>query len=83
MDAVELDRYRRSPFVSAEAFEYVAEANPKSFEELLGTNDLVKEYKELNKQLISITKKVDSVLFKLNAKETTRKSALQNFYEHE
>jgi len=83
MDAVELDRYRRSPFVSAEAFEDVAEANPKVFEELLYTNDLIEEYKELNKKLISITKKVDSVLFKLNVKETTQKSALQNFYEHE
>ena len=83
MDAVELDRYRRSPFVSAEAFEDVAEANPKVFEELLYTNDLVEEYKELNKQLISITKKVDSVLFKLNARETNQGSALQNFYEHE
>ena len=81
MDAVELDRYRRSPFVSAEAFEDVAEANPKVFEELLYTNDLVEEYKELNKKLISITKKVDSVLFKLNARETTQGSALQNFYE--
>jgi len=81
VDAVELDRYRRSPFVSAEAFEDVAEANPKVFEELLYTNDLVEEYKELNKKLISITKKVDSVLFKLNARETTQGSALQNFYE--
>ena len=83
MDSVELDTYRRSQFVSAEAFEHAAEANPKAFEELLDTNDLVEEYKQLNKKLISITKKVDSVLFKLNAKETTRKSALQNFYEHE
>tara|TARA_R100000789_G_C2882403_1_gene114933 strand:- start:166 stop:414 length:249 start_codon:yes stop_codon:yes gene_type:complete len=82
MDAVELDRYRRSPFVSAEAFEDVAEANPQAFDELIDKDDLVKEYKELNKQLISITKKVDSVLFKLNARETTG-SALQNFYEHE
>ena len=83
MDAVELDRYRRSPFVSAEAFEDVAEANPKVFEELLYTNDLVEEYKELNKKLISITKKVDLILFKLNVKETTQGSELQNFYEHE
>ena len=83
MDAVELDTYRRSQFVSAEAFEHAAEANPKAFEELLDTNDLVEEYKQLNKKLISITKKVDSVLFKLNAKETTQGSALQNFYEHE
>ena len=83
MDSVELDRYRRSPFVSAEGFLDVAEANPKAFQELLYTNDLVEEYKQLNKQLISITKKVDSVLFKLNVKETTQKSALQNFYEHE
>jgi len=81
MDAVELDRYRRSPFVSAEAFEDVAEANPQAFDELIDKDDLVKEYKELNKQLISITKKVDSVLFKLNARETTQGSALQNFYE--
>jgi len=83
MDAVELDRYRRSPFVSAEAFEDVAEANPQAFDELIDKDDLVKEYKELNKQLISITKKVDSVLFKLNARETNQGSALQNFYEHE
>ena len=83
MDSVELDTYRRSQFVSAEAFEHAAEANPKAFEELLGTDDLVEEYKQLNKKLISITKKVDSVLFKLNAKETTQGSALQNFYEHE
>ena len=83
MDAVELDRYRRSPFVSAEAFEDVAEANPQAFDELIDKDDLVKEYKELNKQLISITKKVDSVLFKLNARETKQRSALQNFYEHE
>ena len=83
MDSAQLDRYRRSPFVSAEGFLDVAEANPKVFEELLDTNDLAEEYKQLNKKLISITKKVDSVLFKLNAKETTQGSALQNFYEHE
>ena len=83
MDAVELDTYRRSQFVSAEAFEHAAEANPKAFEELLDTNDLVEEYKQLNKKLISIKKTVDSVLFKLNAKETNQGSALQNFYEHE
>ena len=83
MDAVELDTYRRSQFVSAEAFEHAAEANPKAFEELLDTNDLVEEYKQLNKKLISIKKTVDSVLFKLNAKETKQGSALQNFYEHE
>ena len=83
MDAVELDTYRRSQFVSAEAFEHAAEANPKAFEELLDTNDLVEEYKQLNKKLISIKKTVDSVLFKLNARETNQGSALQNFYEHE
>ena len=81
MDSVELDRYRRSPFVSAEGFLDAAEANPKVFEELLYTNDLVEEYKELNKKLISIEKIVTSILFKLNARETTQGSALQNFYE--
>ena len=83
MDSVELDTYRRSQFVSAEAFEHAAEANPKVFEELLYTNDLVEEYKQLNKKLISIKKTVDSVLFKLNARETNQGSELQNFYEHE
>ena len=81
MDAVELDRYRRSPFVSAEGFLDAAEANPKAFEELLDTNNLVEEYKESNKKLISIEKIVTSILFKLNARETNQGSALQNFYE--
>ena len=83
MDAVELDTYRRSPFVSAEAFEHAAEANPQAFDELIDKDDLVEQYRELNRQFISMSKKVDSILFKLNVKETTQGSALQNFYEHE
>ena len=83
MDAVELDTYKKSPFVSAEAFEDVAEANPQAFDELIDKDDLVEQYRELNRQFISMSKKVDSILFKLNVKETTQGSALQNFYEHE
>mgnify|MGYP003148911290 CR=1 FL=1 len=82
MDAVELDTYRRSQFVSAEAFEHAAEANPKAFEELLGTNDLVEEYKQLRMSIISIEKKLDRIINKNTKKEINEESGVvHNLYD--
>ena len=41
MDVNILEGYRRSPFVSAEAFEDACEANPKVFEELVLKDSLL------------------------------------------
>ena len=45
MDSVELEKYRRSPFVTPEGFEDAARANPKAYEELVLKDSLLEEYK--------------------------------------
>ena len=84
MDVKTLEGYRRSPFVSAEAFEDACEANPKVFEELVLQESLLEEYKEINKSNISIKKKVDLIYnFMKTQREISQGSALQSLYESE
>jgi cytidylate kinase len=81
VDSVELDTYRRSPFVSAEAFEDAANANPRVFEELAQKDSLLEEYRDLNKSNIRIEKKLDQIIYTLKTqKEISTGSRLQNFY---
>ena len=77
MDVETLEKYRRSPFVSAEAFEDACEANPKVFEELVLKDSLLEEYKEINKKLDYIVNLIKT------QREISTGSALQSLYESE
>lgn len=84
MDVNILEGYRRSPFVSAEAFEDACEANPKVFEELVLKDSLLEEYKEINKSNISMNKKLDYIVNLIKTqREISTGSALQSLYESE
>ena len=82
MDAVELEKYRRSPFVTPEGFEDVARANPKAYEELILKDSLLDEYKELRMSIISIEKKLDRIINKNTKKEINEESGVvHNLYD--
>ena len=82
MDSVELETYRRSPFVSAEGFEDAARANPKAYSELIRENSLLDEYKMLRMSIISIEKKLDQMMNKNTTKEINEESgAVHNLYD--
>jgi len=82
VDALELETYRRSPFVSAEAFEDAALANPKAFSELIREDSLLDEYKILRMSIISIEKKLDQMMNKNTTKEINKESgAVHNLYD--
>ena len=82
MDSVELEKYRRSPFVTPEGFEDVARANPKAYEELVLKDSLLEEYKELKMSIISIEKKLDRIINKNTKKEINEESGVvHNLYD--
>ena len=82
MDSVELEKYRRSPFVTPEGFEDVARANPKAYEELVLKDSLLEEYKELRMSIISIEKKLDRIINKNTQKEINEESGVvHNLYD--
>ena len=82
MDSVELEKYRRSPFVTPEGFEDVARANPKAYEELVLKDSLLEEYKELRMSIISIEKKLDRIINKNTKKEINEESGVvHNLYD--
>tara|TARA_Y100000296_G_scaffold70218_1_gene84702 strand:+ start:335 stop:613 length:279 start_codon:yes stop_codon:yes gene_type:complete len=82
MDAVELEKYRRSPFVTPEGFEDAARANPKAYEELVLKDSLLDEYKELRMSIISIEKKLDRIINKNTKKEINEESGVvHNLYD--
>ena len=82
MDAVELEKYRRSPFVTPEGFEDAARANPKAYEELVLKDSLLEEYKELRMSIISIEKKLDRIINKNTKKEINEESGVvHNLYD--
>ena len=82
MDAVELEKYRRSPFVTPEGFEDAARANPKAYEELILKDSLLDEYKELRMSIISIEKKLDRIINKNTKKEINEESGVvHNLYD--
>ena len=82
MDSVELEKYRRSPFVTPEGFEDVARANPKAYEELVLKDSLLEEYKELKMNIISIEKKLDRIINKNTKKEINEESGVvHNLYD--
>ena len=82
MDSVELEKYRRSPFVTPEGFEDVARANPKAYEELVLKDSLLEEYKELKMSIISIEKKLDRIINKNTQKEINEESGVvHNLYD--
>ena len=82
MDSVELEKYRRSPFVTPEGFEDVARANPKAYEEPVLKDSLLEEYKELNMNIISIEKKLDRIINKNTQKEINEESGVvHNLYD--
>ena len=84
MDVETLIKYRRSPFVSAEAFQDACDANPKVFEELVLKDSLLEEYKEINKSNISMNKKLDYIVNLIKTqREISTGSALQSLYESE
>ena len=82
MDSVELEKYRRSPFVTPEGFLDAARANPKAYEELVLKDSLLEEYKELKMSIISIEKKLDRIINKNTQKEINEESGVvHNLYD--